>query len=64
MTGPQALKKFLAQGGKVSQVFKQYLIWFLKERYVREALREGHMEDIKQYISFKNKELLPMLHSL
>jgi hypothetical protein len=64
MTGPQALRKFLEPEDAVSRVFREFLLWFLKERYIREALREGHMENIKQYVEFKNRELLPVLMRL
>ena len=64
MTGPQALRKFLEPEDTVSRVFREFLLWFLKERYIREALREGHMENIKQYVEFKNRELLPLLMRL
>lgn len=61
MTGPQALRKFLEPGDAVALVFREFLLWFLKERYIREALREGHMENLQLYVEFKNKELLPLL---
>lgn len=64
MTGPQALRKFFEVDDGASRVFGEFLQWFLKERYIREALREGHMENIKQYVEFKNRELLPALMRL
>lgn len=61
LSGPSALKRFLEEQGIVAQAYKEYLKWFLRERYVREAIREGHMKDIKKYIQYKNSVLLPIL---
>jgi hypothetical protein len=63
-TGPAALRKFLEPKDKIATVFGRFLEWFLKERYIREALKEGHMKDIHKYIEYKNAELLPMLARL
>lgn len=63
-TGPAALRKFLQPKDRIAMVFGKFLAWFLKERYIREALKEGHMKDLNKYIEYKNTELMPMLARL
>lgn len=61
LTGPSALRGFLDSRSAIAGPVRSYLLWFLKERYIREALSEGHMKDIKRYIEYKNKVLIPLL---
>lgn len=63
-TGPAALRKFLEPRDRIATVFGKFLSWFLKERYIREALKEGHMKDLQKYIEYKNTELMPLLARL
>ena len=60
ISGPSALKKLLVRG-KVGTVFKGYLRWYLKERYVREAVKTGHMRHLKMYIEYKNNVISKLL---
>lgn len=42
----------------------KFFKWFLNERYVRHLISEGKMEQKMVYIDYKNRELIPYLHSL
>jgi hypothetical protein len=35
--------------------------WFLSEKYLRMAINEGEMKNLRIYIEFKNLEILPLL---
>jgi hypothetical protein len=60
LIGPSALRGFL-HATEISVALKGYILWFLRERYIREALSEGQMKDIKRYIDYKNKILVYLL---
>lgn len=60
MSGPSALR-ILLKNRLIGGIFREYLEWYLKERYIREALRAGHMNNLKVYIEYKNKELIRIL---
>lgn len=64
ITGPTALKEFLQVEDDISKVMKRYTIWYLKERYVRDALSGGQMDNVDKYIDYKNKVLLPLVDKL
>lgn len=61
LTGPKALRIFLERNDGTSNAFRAFLKWFLEEKYIRLALSSGEMKSLKEYICFKNEELLPML---
>lgn len=50
LTGPKALKMFVQTEDNVSKVFKRFMKWFLEEKYLRHAINEGTMQDIKGYL--------------
>lgn len=58
LIGPSALRGFLDSNLRIAAAVKDYLRWFLRERYIREALSEGQMKDIKRYVEYKNRVLL------
>ena len=64
ITGPQALKAFLEVKDDVSKIFQKFLIWYLKEKYLREALQTGQMNNLEKYVEYKNWILLPLLKSV
>lgn len=53
-TGPKALAQYLQKKEAESCVFKEFMRWFLAEKYLRHALIEGEMKDVKAYIEYKN----------
>lgn len=53
-TGPKALAEFVSQDRPMNRVFVGFMKWFLVEKYLRIALNEGEMKDIKAYIEYKN----------
>lgn len=61
LIGPSALRGFLDASPLIAPAIKGYLRWFLRERYIREALSEGHMKDIKRYVEYKNRVLLHLV---
>ena len=60
VSGPSALR-ILLKNKHVGEIFREYLEWYLRERYVREAIRAGHMSNLKVYIEYKNRELVRIL---
>ena len=64
ITGPRALQMYLGSECRIKGVWRGYLKWYLKEMYVRNALLEGEMRDLKKYIRYKNDVLLPMISKL
>ncbi len=61
ITGPTALKAFMNPLDDIAKIFKKFLLWYLKERYLREAMEGGHMADLEKYILYKNSILMPLL---
>lgn len=61
LTGPKALQMFVEAEDAVSKVFKKFMKWFLEEKYLRHAINEGTMEDLKGYLEFKNSVILNLL---
>ena len=61
LTGFKALSQYLETKSKESQVYKEFMKWFLSEKYLRHALIEGEMKDVKIYIEYKNEVILPLL---
>ena len=49
-TGPKALAQYLSKKTAESKAFAKFMKWFLSEKYLRHALIEGEMKDIKVYI--------------
>jgi len=41
--------------------FKEFFIWFLKERYLRYLILEGKMDQKKAYIDYKNTILMNII---
>lgn len=64
ITGPTALKEFLLVEDDVSKVLKRFTRWYLKERYLRDAMNGGQMDNVDKYVEYKNKVLLPLLDKL
>lgn len=60
-TGPKALAAFLDEESQESFVLSAFMKWFLSEKYLRLALTEGEMKDVKAYIEYKNQVILPLL---
>ena len=60
-TGPKALSAFIEKNTKEAKVFGAFMKWFLAEKYLRLALNEGEMKDIKAYIEYKNQVIMPLL---
>jgi hypothetical protein len=42
----------------MKKVFKNFLNWFLRNKYVAYILKYGRMENKEKYIEFKNKFML------
>lgn len=61
LTGPKALQMFVENDDPVSQVFKKFMKWFLQEKYLRHAINEGTMDDLKGYLEFKNSVIMNLL---
>ncbi len=60
-TGTKALEKFLARKNTNHFVFSEFLSWFLREKYIRYAIKAGEMTNLAAYITFKNEVILPLL---
>jgi hypothetical protein len=55
------LAQYLDKKTPEAKAFAQYMKWFLAEKYLRHALNEGEMKDVKAYIEYKNEVILPLL---
>ena len=44
----------------IKRVFRVFMRWFLRERYVVYLMKKGRMGDKESYIDYKNKSLLYM----
>jgi len=62
-TGPKALQMFVDLETPVSQAFREFMKWFLKEKYLRHCLT-GDMKDKEAYIKYKNEVILAILEWL
>ena len=66
--GPNHLEKLLvsenADEVPIKKVFGEYLVWFLKERYLRCLMSEGKMNKKFVYIRYKNKQLLQLVEGI
>ena len=60
-TGTKALEKFLGEKSANRMVFAKFLSWFLREKYIRYAIKSGEMSNLAAYIKFKNEVILPLL---
>lgn len=60
-TGTKALEKFLGEKNVNRYVFAEFLGWFLREKYIRYAIKSGEMSNLSAYIAFKNEVILPLL---
>ena len=60
-TGPKALKNFIDSQTAESKIFSQFMKWFLEAKYLRYAINNGEMNNLKAYISYKNEVMLPIL---
>ena len=47
----------------MNAAFKEFFIWFLKERYLRYLILEGKMDKKKAYIDYKNTILMSLVRS-
>lgn len=61
LTGPKALTVFASENNPLNKVFVSFMKWFLTEKYLRIALNEGEMKNVKAYIEYKNLVILPLL---
>jgi hypothetical protein len=60
-TGTKALERFLSKKNANRFVFAEFLSWFLREKYIRYAIKSGEMSNLAAYITFKNEVILPLL---
>lgn len=66
ISGQRALNDFLnysetTEELRIKQVFRQFMVWFLKERYIRYII-SGNMANKKQYIKYKNQVMLQLIN--
>lgn len=59
-TGPKALQLYVDQETPLSAVFRNFMRWFLKEKYLRHCLT-GDMDNKEAYIKYKNEVILVIL---
>jgi hypothetical protein len=59
-TGPKALQLYVEEESSFSKVFRDFMRWFLKEKYLRHCLT-GDMENKEAYIRYKNEVILVIL---
>lgn len=59
-TGPKALQLYIDQETALSKVFREFMKWFLKEKYLRHCLT-GDMDNKEAYIKYKNEVILVIL---
>lgn len=59
-TGPKALQLYIEQENAFSATFREFMRWFLKEKYLRHCLT-GDMENKEAYIRYKNEVILVIL---
>lgn len=59
-TGPKALQLYVDQETPLSNVFREFMRWFLKEKYLRHCLT-GDMDNKEAYIKYKNEVILVIL---
>jgi uncharacterized protein involved in tolerance to divalent cations len=59
-TGPKALQLYIEQETACSATFREYMKWFLKEKYLRHCLA-GDMDNKEAYIKYKNEVILVIL---
>ena len=59
-TGPKALAMFVEEESALSQAFRAFMKWFLREKYLRHCL-SGEMKDKEAYIRYKNEVILVIL---
>ena len=59
-TGPKALQMYIEQESPLSAVFREFMKWFLKEKYLRHCLT-GDMDNKEAYIKYKNEVILVIL---
>ena len=59
-TGPKALQMYVESDTVFSRVFREFMRWFLREKYLRHCLN-GDMKDKEAYIRYKNEVVLVIL---
>jgi hypothetical protein len=59
-TGPKALSMYVDSEDSFNKVFKEFMRWFLKEKYLRHCL-SGDMKDKEAYIKYKNEVIMLIL---
>lgn len=59
-SGPKALAMYVESGSVYSQIFRDFMRFFLKEKYLRHCL-SGDMKDKEAYIKYKNEVILVIL---
>lgn len=59
-TGPKALSMYVDSETVFAKVFREFMRWFLKEKYLRHCLN-GDMKDKESYIKYKNEVILVIL---
>jgi hypothetical protein len=59
-TGPKALAMYVERENVFARVFREFMRWFLREKYLRHCLN-GDMKDKEAYIKYKNEVVLVIL---
>ena len=59
-TGPKALLMYVERESVFSKVFREFMRWFLREKYLRHCLN-GDMKNKEAYIKYKNEVILVIL---
>lgn len=66
ITGPSHVPSLFVAGEEwekpIKAAFKEFFIWFTKERYLRYLILEGKMEQKEAYIEYKNTVLMALVH--
>ncbi len=45
---------FVKDDQPTGKIFKTFMKWFLQEKYLRHAINEGTMDDLKGYLQLNN----------
>ena len=59
-SGPKALKMYVERANATSETFREFMLWFLREKYLRHCLM-GDMINKEAYITYKNEVILPII---
>lgn len=59
-TGPKALQMYVDERTPLTETFREFFSWFLREKYLRHCLK-GDMINKEAYIKYKNEVILVIL---